>query len=101
MPVPEAAVDEDDRAVFGEDDIRAPWQIASVEAIAEPERKETSPDHVLRLGVLSSNPGHAVAALARGQDIGHSGCQSTTERSARNLRSVAPESDPRITYTIE
>ena len=35
VAVPETAVDEDDRAVLGEDDVRRAWEAAVVDAVAE------------------------------------------------------------------
>ena len=78
VSMPQAAVDEDHGTVFWQGQVRAPRQIPTMQAVAEPQGKESTPDHVLRLRVLAANPRHAVAALFCGEDVGHSERQSTT-----------------------
>lgn len=76
--MPQAAVDEDDGAVHWQSQVWASRQVPAVQAITKAQGKQSTPDNVLRFGVLAANPGHAVAALCCGKDICHSDRQSTT-----------------------
>lgn len=71
VAVPEAAVDEDDGAVFGQDDVRVAGQVASMESEAVAEAVEDRPDADLGGGVFALDGGHDAAALFGGELIGH------------------------------
>ncbi len=74
MAVPEAAVDEDDGAVLGEDDVGLAWEGAVFRAVdgeAQAGAVEDGADGELRLGVARADAGHHVGALCRGEDVGH------------------------------
>jgi hypothetical protein len=65
VPMPEAAVDEDDLPAWPEAQVRAAWQIAAVQPIAISERINQSAHNQLGLGVLAPDAPHALAALYR------------------------------------
>lgn len=68
MTVPEAAVDEDHGAVFGQANVRLARQVA-VQAIAEAASVQRLADQQFRFGVLAANTGHHPAAGRRIDDV--------------------------------
>jgi hypothetical protein len=82
MPVPEAAVDEDDRAVFRQDEVRFAGQGAVFRALdreAVAEAVEHRAQGEFRFRVASTDPGHHLGSLLGTEDIGH----VTTQRPDR------------------
>lgn len=71
VAVPEAAVDEDDGAVLGEDDVRRAWKAAVVDAVAEAEAPEGATQEELRLGGGGVDGGHVAVALLWSVVVGH------------------------------
>lgn len=63
MLVPQTAVNENNGPILRENKIRAPWQRPYMKAIPKTQCKQPLADDVLRLRVLSTDSGHAVAAL--------------------------------------
>ena len=63
MTVPEAAVDEDDRVIFPEDDVRASRQVLAVQGIAEPVRMQKPAYKHLGARIDAPNPRHTVMPL--------------------------------------
>jgi len=72
MPMPEAPVDENNGAVFGEDNVGTARQVPAVQPVTETQREEPAAYEALRLRVFSADLRHAVASLARCQNVGHS-----------------------------
>jgi hypothetical protein len=68
VAVPEAAVDEDDGAVLGEDDVRRAGEAAVVDAVAEAELPEGATQEKLRTSVLGSVMRHTLKALLWSHD---------------------------------
>ena len=62
MAVPEAAVDEDHRMVFRQDEIRPAGKLAVVHSVAEPARMQAPADNQLRLCVLAPDGRHVATA---------------------------------------
>lgn len=84
MSVPEAAVDEDHRAVFWQDKVgsagqRLVFRTVDGEAIAE--AVEYRAHGQLRFRVASPDAGHDLGALFRSEDVGHG---QTNNRTASN-----------------
>lgn len=78
MSVPEAAVDEDDGAVFGQDDVGPAGELAVLraadgEAVTQP--VEHGPDKQLGLGVAPADAGHELGAFLRAEDV-HGGVRA-------------------------
>jgi hypothetical protein len=71
MPMPKAAVYEDDGTMFCEDDVRLSRQAAAMEPKPEPESVQRPPQRNLWLGIGGSNSRHAFGPLGRGKDIDH------------------------------
>ena len=71
VAVPEAAVDEDDGAVFGEDDVRFAGEVSVVDAVTEAQAPEGFAEEQLRLGGGGVDGGHVCVALGRGEGVGH------------------------------
>jgi len=72
VPVPEAAVDEDDGAVFRQDEVGFTGQgtvfrAVDGEAIAEPVEHRAQGE--FRLGIATADAGHDIGALFRGEDV--------------------------------
>ena len=63
VAVPEAAVDEDDGAVFGEDDVGFAGEASVVDAVAEAQAPEGFAEEQLRLGGGRVDGGHVLVAL--------------------------------------
>ena len=63
VAVPEAAVDEDDGAVFGEDDVGFAGEAFVVDAVAESQAPEGMTQLQLRLGGGGVDGGHVCMAL--------------------------------------
>ena len=63
VPMPEAAVHEDDRVPFGKHDIRVSRQLGRMEAVAKTQCVQMASHKHLRLRVLRTNPAHDFAAL--------------------------------------
>ena len=88
MPVPEAAMDEDHGAVFGQHDVGPAGQAAIFlaihrEAVAKP--MEHRAHRKLRLGVAAADARHHLRALFWSEDIGHSWRASRKLRSPQTL----------------
>ncbi len=75
MAVPEAAVDKDDGAIFGEDDVWGAGQGADVVAVAETGSEQSLTHFLLGLGITRADAGHIVVALERCEAVGHSCCR--------------------------
>ncbi len=71
VAVPEAAVDEDDGAVFGEDDVRFAGEALVVDAVAEAQAPEGFAEEQLRLGGGGVDGGHVCVALGGSVVIRH------------------------------
>jgi len=74
MPVPETAVDENDSAVFREDDIRPAGKFfvfRSVDGEAVAEFVEQRTDDDFRFGIFIPDPAHVPGASFRGEMVGH------------------------------
>lgn len=72
MPVPEAAVDEDDGGVFRQDDVRPAVKLAVLRAVhreAVAEAVEHLAQCQLRLRVPPPDPGHDLGALFGSEDV--------------------------------
>jgi hypothetical protein len=65
MPMPEAAVNEYDRAVLGKDEIRAARQFASLQAEAETEGMQSAADDQFRSRIAPPDTAHVEATLLR------------------------------------
>lgn len=62
MPVPEAAIYQDDLTIPGKHDVRPAWEALDVEAETEPHPVQQTPDKQFWLCVRSMNAGHQPAA---------------------------------------
>ena len=71
VAVPKAAVDEDDGAVLGEDDVWLAGEAFVVDPIAEAQAPEGFAQEELRLGGGGVDGGHVAMALGRGVIIRH------------------------------
>ena len=71
MAVPEAAIDEDDRAVLAEDDVGRTRQTLHVDAVSEATGKEIMAHKELGLGVAAPDMRHTFVALVLGEFVGH------------------------------
>lgn len=71
VAVPEAAVDEDDGAVFGEDDVGFAGEASVVDAVAEAQAPEGFAEEQLRLGGGGVDGGHVCVALGGCEGVGH------------------------------
>ena len=72
MAVPEAAVDEDDGAVFRQDEVGPAGQgfvFRAVDGEAVAEAVEHRAQGQLRLGVAATDAGHDFGTLFRGEDV--------------------------------
>ena len=73
MSMPEASVNEDNRAVFPEHHVRSASQPGRMKTVTEPPRMKTFSQNQLRSGVPAPNPGHHPAARLLVDDVGQ--CQ--------------------------
>ena len=73
VSVPEAAVDEDDGAVFAQDNVGGAWQALDVYAVAVAMGVQVTAHNHLGLGVLALDARHALVPLL----CGHSVCHAT------------------------
>lgn len=71
MPVPETAVDEDDRAVLGKDDVRFAGQPLVIHPVPEPQPPEGLTQLQLRLRRSGVNSRHCVMSLKHCHCISH------------------------------
>ena len=71
VAVPETAVDEDGRAVFGEDDIGGAGQLMDVEPISESLLPESASQNYLRASVICPIMRHAFKALRVCHSVRH------------------------------
>ena len=69
VPVPETAVDEDDGAVFGQDDVGLAGEVLHLEPEAVAGAVQQTADLPLRAGVLAPDLRHVPAALGFGKSI--------------------------------
>ena len=69
MPMPETAVDEDDLAPTGEDQVGRAGQVAAMQAEAVAEGVDQATDGELGAGVLAADAGHAFGALGGGEAV--------------------------------
>jgi hypothetical protein len=67
MTMPEAAMNEDDLAAGGEDEVRVAGEIGGVEAEAIAEPMDERAHAKLGGGALGANAGHAFGALRNGE----------------------------------
>ena len=80
MPVPEAAVDEDDSAIAREDQVGLAGQFAAVQAITIAEAVKAAADEQFGPGVLAPDAGHHTAAHLRTDHVGHGSPPFARER---------------------
>ena len=71
MPVPEAAVDEDDFPAAGKDEIRLARQVLAVQPEAVAHAVDEAADQQLDLAVLGADAAHQLAALLLRYCVGH------------------------------
>lgn len=71
MPVPEAAMDEDDRTSSRKNDVGFSWQVPAVDAKPESPAVQQASDQLLGLRVAAANPGHHAATCGAVYDIDH------------------------------
>lgn len=74
MTVPEAAMDEDDRAVLGQDEVGFAGEgpvIRAADGEAEAEAVEHGAQDELGPGVAAADAGHDCGTFGGGEDIGH------------------------------
>lgn len=69
MPVPEAAVNKNNGAVFFKDDIRFAGQFFIVNAVSETFCKKLLTEQYFRLCIGAPDPAHIVTALCRGMSV--------------------------------
>ncbi len=69
MPVPVAAMNKNDCAVSGKDDVRFPGEVFSVEPVAVAIRPKPFAHHHLGARVLPLDSGHVEAALFWRMDV--------------------------------
>ena len=69
MPMPEAAVHEDDRMPLWKHDVWMTWQFGGMETVAEPQGVKMAAHDHLRLRVLRPNPAHDLASLFWGDGV--------------------------------
>lgn len=69
MAVPEAAVDEDDGAVLGEDEVGGAGEAAVIEPVAVALVPQCVPDSPLRGCVPGTDAGHVIRALRGGHSV--------------------------------
>ena len=70
VAVPEAAVDEDDGSILGQDEVGGTGQASVVEPVAIAPAPKFIPDGPLGGRVLRADAGHAVVPLGGGQSVG-------------------------------
>lgn len=73
MPVPKAAVNEDDDSPARKNEIGATGQIAAMEAIPQPCGVQAPTQEELRLSVAPANTRHVEPTLLRGQWVPSAG----------------------------
>lgn len=71
MTMPEATVDENNRLVFLQHNVRRSGQFTVVDTIAQTSGEEILPHNQFRLSILSLDSRHATAALLRCHHICH------------------------------
>ena len=71
VPVPEAAMHEDDGAMLRQDNVRRARQGAHMQAETEPEREKQFTHQQFRAGVAAPDRAHVFAAALRAVYIGH------------------------------
>ena len=71
MPVPEAAMDEDDRTPSRKNDVGFSWQVPAVDAKPEAPAVQQASDQLLGLRVAAADSGHHAAACDAVYDIDH------------------------------
>lgn len=69
VPMPEAAVDEDDSPVFAQDNVRMPRQTWVVQPVAEPSAEQELSHQFLWRGISPSYRSHTTMALLFGQFV--------------------------------
>ena len=69
VPMPEAAVDKNDRVPLWKHDVGMPRQFGRMQTVAEPQCMQVTAHDHLRLRVLRPNPAHHLAALFWGKTI--------------------------------
>ena len=70
VAVPEAAVDEDDGAVLGQDEIGGAGETFVIKSVPVPFAPQRLPDCTLRGGVPGTDAGHVVRPLGGGHSVG-------------------------------
>lgn len=71
MPMPEAAVHQNDNAVTWKHDVGPSRKVLSVEGVAQSGSMQKAPDGELGNGVLATDPGHHLAARRAIYDVSH------------------------------
>lgn len=71
VAVPEAAVNKNDGAVLGKDDVRGTGQMFVVDTVAETQAPEGFAQEELRLGGGGVDGGHVCVALVWSEYVGH------------------------------
>lgn len=72
VPMPEAAVDKNDRVPLWKHDVGMPRQFGRMQTVAEPQCMQVTAHDHLRLRVLRPNPAHHLAALFWGKGVHYS-----------------------------
>jgi hypothetical protein len=63
MPVPEAAMNQDDLLPTGKDEIGLTWQVGSMKSIAVSEPGQNTTDHLFGRGIARTDPLHSTGGL--------------------------------------
>jgi hypothetical protein len=71
MPVPEAAVHENDLSSARKHEVRGARQAADVESVPEAERVDESPNDHLGFRILAPDARHIEPSLGGGEDVHH------------------------------
>ena len=83
MPVPEAAMHEDDSAAPRKRQIRASWQILTMQPEAKAQRMQPLAQQHFRLRVLAADAAHIKPPLIRSEDVHHLGIRPPSRRPPR------------------
>lgn len=71
MPMPKAAMDEDNRVPSRKNDVGFSWQVPAVNLKPESPTVQQASNQLLRLGVTAADAGHHTAACGGVYDIDH------------------------------
>jgi len=79
MRMPEAAVYEDGRPIFRQNNIRSAWKIPAMQPEPIPECMKSGPDNDFRFCILAAYCGHIPASLLRRVNVGHAPLAASKE----------------------